>query len=398
MSEAVIDLADAGYWIDPYPVLRAARAAGRTARTTTGEIVLLCAEDADKVHIDARFTVPGLRDLERIGIFDGPFYEWRRHTLAVMDGREHLRLRGFVGPAFAPRQMERLRAIARSRAHALLDARAEAGMMEVLADFAGDLPLFAMCRFIGIDDEDRETLGAFLVGTEEGFTSPMTPERRRRCETAIVALNDYVAGLIDRRRARPGEDVVSLLVAEQAKPGGPSDIELHSLIVNIIGGSVGSTRAAFANAILELARHPEQAGRMRSGEAMLRRGVEECLRYHPPFRFGRRVARQAMTIFGSEVEPGQSFFIPRQAYNRDPERFERPDDFDVTRPEKRHLSFSFGSHICLGHAVARTNLVEGLRVLLERCEELELIGEPRRIPFVPDEQLDAVRVRFRVVA
>ena len=390
-----INLADAGYWVDPYPTLRAARAAGRTAMTASGEIVLLNADDADAVHMDPHFIVPGLRDLERIGIFDGPFYEWRKHTLAVMDGPPHARLRGFVGTAFAPTQMKRLRAIAVERTHALIDARAASGEMEVLRDFGGDLPLFTMCRFIGVDDDDRARLGQFLVGTEEGFTSPMTPERRQRCEAAILALNAYVTELIERRRADPRDDVVGILVREQAQPGGPTDEELLSLIVNIVGGSVGSTRAAFANAILEFARHPDQAEIVRHDPAMVKRAVEECLRFHPPFRFGRRVVKQPISLFGLDLQPGQSLFIPRQAINRDPARFDAPDLFDVGRPERRHLSFSYGAHFCLGQAVARTNLQEGLRAFLERCTDIALIDEPRRVPFTPDEQLESLKIRFR---
>jgi cytochrome P450 len=395
-APVVIDLSSPDYWVDPYPTLQSARAAARTAVTASGEIVLLSADDADLVHMDPRFTVPGLKDLERIGIFDGPFYEWRSHTLAVMDGPPHTRLRSFVGTAFAPTQMKRLRALAVERANALIDRRADTGAMEVLKDFASDLPLWTMCRFIGIDDEDRERLGAFLVGTEEGFTSPMTPERRKRCESSILALNDYVAGLIERRRANPRDDVVGILVSEQPQPGGPSDTELHSLIVNIVGGSVGSTRAALANAILEFARHPDQADNVRRDPAMVKRAVEECLRFHPPFRFGRRVVKEPVSLFGLDLLPGQSLFIPRQAYNRDPARFDAPDLFDVNRPERRHLSFSYGAHFCVGQAVARTNLQEGLRVFLERCRDIELVAEPKRVPFTPDEQLESLQIKFRI--
>ena len=97
-----IDLSSAEYWIDPYPTLRAARAAGRSTVTTGGEIVLLNADDVDKIYLDPHFTVPGVSDLARIGITDGPFYEWRKQTLAVKTGKEHARLRAFVAPAFAP--------------------------------------------------------------------------------------------------------------------------------------------------------------------------------------------------------------------------------------------------------------------------------------------------------
>jgi cytochrome P450 len=375
--------------------LRAAREAGRTTVTTGGEIVLLNADDVDTLYLDPHFTVPGVSDLARIGITDGPFYEWRKQTLAVKTGDEHARLRGFVGPAFSVRQMERLRAVARERAHALIDARAEAGEMDVLADFAGDLPLWSMCRFIGIEEEDRQRIGAFLVGTEEGFTSPMTPDRRQRVETAITALNGFFGELIARERANPKDNLIGMLLAKQTEPGGPTDDEVLSLVVNIVGGSVGSTRAAFANAILEFARHPEEAEIVRRNPQVVQRAVEECLRFHPPFRFGRRVVLEPARMFDLDLQPGQSIFVPRQAVNRDPARFDSPDTFDVMRTQRRHLSFSHGTHLCLGHAVARTNLQEGLRAFLERCADITLAEEPVRVPFVPDEQLKSLRVRFR---
>jgi cytochrome P450 len=390
-----IDLSHPEFWTNPYPELDAARARGRTATTAAGELVLLHADDIDTIHVDPHFKVPGLLNLEQLGIRDGPFYEWRSQAMAVMEGEDHRRLRGFVSQAFAPRQMIRLRALARQRAGELIDSRAHAREMEVLADFATDLPLWTMCRFIGIDDEDRQDISRFLVGTEEGFASPMTPERRQRCEASIVALNDYVAGLIRWRRAEPHQDMVSLVVAEQEKPDGPTERELVSLLVNIIGGSVGSTKAAFANAIYEFARHPDQAEILRNDETLAPQAVEEALRYHPPFRFGRRLVAEATRMFGCDLEEGQSILVLRAAYNRDPERFEDPHRFDILRPERRHLSFGFGSHFCLGRAVARTNLQEGLKVFLDRCGEIELAQEPRRIPFTVDEQLESLRIRFK---
>src|SRR6185437_3181513 len=131
--------------------------------------------------------------------------------------------------------------------------------------------------------------------------------------------------------------------------------------------------AAFANAILEFAHHPNQAETVRRNPETVPQAVEECLRFHPPFRFGRRVVEKAVHMFGLELEPGQSIYVPRQAINRDPARFESPDRVDVTRPQKRHFSFSYGSQLCLGHAVAPTNLPEGLKVFLSRCENLELL-------------------------
>lgn len=391
----IIDLRDPEYWKNPYPTIRQARARGRTAVTHTGERVLLYADDAEAIHTDPRFITPGLYELERLGIYDGPFYEWRSRTLNVMNGPAHSRLRSFVGPAFSPRQMERLRVIARERTNALLDQVMDRGEMDVVEDFAGDLPLWAMCRFIGIDDEDRIALGKFLVGTEEGFSAQMTPDRRMRVETSIIALNDYVSDLIVRRRKNPTDDVVSALVSEQGKEDGPTDDDFLALLVNIIGGSVGSTRAALSNSILAFTENPSQASLLRQNPAVIRQAVEECLRFHSPFRMARRATTQALSIFGLDLKEGETLVIPRQAINRDPTRFENPDTFDISRPERRHISFSFGVHFCLGHAVARTNIQVALSVFLERCHDLKLIAYPERVPFVADEQLVGLRIAFR---
>lgn len=150
----------------------------------------------------------------------------------------------------------------------------------------------------------------------------------------------------------------------------------------------------FANAIYEFAKHPEQAELLRDDETLAPQAVEEALRYHPPFRFGRRLVAQATAMFGQDLEAGQSILVLHSAYNRDPQRFENPHRFDILRPERRHLSFGFGTHFCLGRAVARTNLQEGLKVFLGRCRTIELVEEPKRIPFTVDEQLESLHIRF----
>ncbi len=390
----VIDLRDPEYWKNPYPTLRAARARGRTAVTHQGEHMLLHADDAEAVYVDPRILTPGLEALERVGICDGPFYDWRARTLNVMNGPDHRRLRSFVGPAFSPRQMDRLRVLAHERANILIDRFIVRGHLDVVEEFASDLPLWTICRFIGIDDADRIEIGAFLAGNEEGFSQQMTPELRQRVETSITRLNDYVRRLIAKRQRDPRDDVVSALVSQQSKGQGPSDEDFVALLVNILGGAVGSTRAAISNGILAFTENPDQAALLRENPNLSRQAVEECLRYHSPFRVALRKAAEAASIAGLSLKAGETVFIPTQGLNRDPERFKDPDTFDLMRAERRHFSFSFGSHFCLGQAVARVNIQESLLSFLSRCHDLKLLSQPERIPFVPDEQLRNLRIGF----
>ena len=194
------------------------------------------------------------------------------------------------------------------------------------------------------------------------------------------------------RTRSPGEDLVSDLVASEAT-GVLSRDKLVALVVNVIGGSVGSSRASIANSILLMVQHPDQAKWTTASPERIRPAVEECLRYHPPFRTGRRQARESIDRFGVHLKPGDTVLLARQAANRDPARWAEPDRFDVTRPELRHYSFGWGAHFCLGNTLARLDIQVAVSTFLERCNGAVLVDtQPRRIPFTADEQLESLRV------
>jgi cytochrome P450 len=184
-----------------------------------------------------------------------------------------------------------------------------------------------------------------------------------------------------------------LLEAERA--GRLDRAELIALAVNVIGGAVGSSRAAIANSLLVLLQHPEQASWVGADRDRLPGAVEECLRFHPPFRSGRRKTTTAVARFGIDLPAGATVFLARQAANRDPTRWFEPDRFDVTRPVERHSSFGYGQHFCLGQAIARLDVQESVWAFLSTSPGARLVTTtPRRVPFTVDEQLEEVVVAF----
>ena len=388
----VVNLRDPEFWQDPFPVWRAAADQGRTAQTTAGEVILLRSDDLDTAVTDPRFAQLGLGALERLGIHDGPFYQWRSHTMAAMDGPDHGRLRSSGARAFTPRRVTSFRNRLRKHAKGLLDAASEVGEIDIVADYAMDLPLWLICEFLGLPVEDRQEIDSFLAGTESGFADPMTSETRASAEEGTVALYGFVERLLAERARDPGEDLVSDLL--EAEAGGLLDRdELLALVVNVIGGSVGSSRAGIANTILLMLRHPEQAAWVREDPDRMRGAVEECLRFQPPFRLGRRQCLERMEAFGLELAAGETVGLSRQAANRDPDRWEDPDRFDVTRAERRHYGFGYGAHFCLGQALARMDIQEVVRVFLDHCPDARLLDDdPRRVPNVPDDALVSLPV------
>jgi 6-deoxyerythronolide B hydroxylase len=300
-----------------------------------------------------------------------------------------------VGRAFTPRQVQRVRPLVREHAHRLLDALADMGEMDVIADYAHDIPLYGICVFLGIDEQDRDEIQTFMVSTDEGFSWPMTEERKRRANEGISALYEYVDQLVDRRRADPGDDLVTALVHVEEAGDRLSRDELMAMVVNIIGGAVGSSEAAISNAAYLFAQHPSQARLVRDDPSIDRDVIEECLRYAPPFRSTRRKALEPVDIIGVHLETDQTILVSRQAANRDPARFDDPHRFDVRRGDHRHAAFGHGPHFCLGQALARVNLTEAIPIMVRRCRDLEVLTEPvRREPFGPTEKFEALRVRF----
>jgi cytochrome P450 len=396
MSEPMtLTLRSKAFWQDPYPVLDEARARHRTAVSESGEAVILSIDDLEAVSAHPAMVPLGLDALDRLGITEGPFREWRALSLNAREREDHRRLRALVGRAFTPMQVQRVRPLVRAFAEQLLDRLVARDEMEVQLDFAREIPLFGICVFLGIPEEDRYVIEALHFGTEEGFGWPMTPERKQKADDGITGLYDYARRLVERRRREPQDDLVTALASVEEQGERLTEDELLAMVVNIIGGAIGSTQSAISNAAYLFATHPDQAELLRHDPGLDRLAVEEVLRFAPPFRSTRRKALEPTTVAGLTVEPGEAVLLSRQAANRDPLRFPDPHRFDIRRGDTNHASFGHGPHFCLGQALARANLVESVPAFVRRCRDLEVVGEPVRLPFDPVEKFDALRIRYR---
>jgi cytochrome P450 len=248
MTADVLPLDDPEFWQDPYPSIAHARSRGRVARSPDGEIVLLAIDDVEAASARPDFVTLGVAALDRLGMTDGPFRRWRALSLNAQDGDDHVRLRSLVGRAFSPRQVERVRRELVQDTRTVVTALGDAEV-EVHQDLGGEIPRFSICTFLGIPVEDRARIEQFMVGTEEGFSVPMTAEKQARADGGIVALYEYVGELVDRRRTAPGDDLVSALISVEADGDRLSTEELLAMVVNLIGGAVGSSDAGIANMV-----------------------------------------------------------------------------------------------------------------------------------------------------
>lgn len=391
----VIDMTDPGYWQDPHAVLRAARAQGDVAWTATGDAIVLRYDEVDRLARDPRVVSNALPMLEQVGVVSGPLHAWWSRMLTNRNGAFHDELRRLVSRAFTPRQVDALRPRIRERVRAMLLAGAERGELDVVSDLADPLPIWMMCDLLGIDVADHPTFAGWSTDLGDALASVMTPERRAKAERALVGFDERIRALFAERRRQPREDLVSRLLAE-AKQAGPAfdDTELVTLVINLIFGGHDTSRSVLTTAIALLTSHPGELEKLRREADRAPAAAEEILRMEAPVAVLGREPTETVETRGTKLEAGRMFFLSVLAANRDPAVFAEPDRFDIDREPKRSFSFGWGSHFCLGAALARAEVQETLRGIACDTKTIERIGPPpRQVPFVSIRRLETFQIR-----
>ena len=394
----VIPLDDDSYWADPYPVIAELRDNHRTAVTPDGTKAILRWSDAEEIKKRPEFEKGGLRNLEERGFQPGdPLYDWRRFALGARDGDDHRRLRRMASRALTPKSVEKVRPATREHVRSLLERHADSGEFDVREEIAA-IPFLAIVEFLDIEANEAATIGKQMaVVSAEAFGPSVTPEIRDHANAAIVALTEFVGGLVESRRSNPRDDLLTRLIAAEEDGHRLSYDELIVLFTNIFGGAIETTASLMTSTFLELARHPDQLELLRGDPDGLKRGaVEEILRYRPGFFSTNDRSATHTEAAGLRFEPGESLTIIIGGPNRDPSRYSNPDRFDITRdPTVWSFSFGMGPHFCLGQALARVELQETAAVIARHTRDLELTAEPRWLPRVMVNQVDRCPIRYR---
>ncbi|MFI9256301.1 cytochrome P450 [Streptomyces sioyaensis] len=295
-------------------------------------------------------------------------------NLLNMDPPDHTRVRRLVVKAFTPGRVETLRAPVRRVADELLDAMAERGRADLIADYAGPLPITVICDLLGIPQRDRRD---FLAWSDALITPD--PSRPEGMKQAIGAMLEFYTGLIAAKRAEPGDDLLSDLIAvrDDAPAADGSDRltedELTSLAFLILFAGYENTVHLIGNAVLALLDHPDLLRQLQQNPAELPTAVEEFLRYDGPGPLAiRRFPTQDVEIGGVRIPAGDSVLLAIASANRDPARFPAPDALDRGRDLSGHLAMGHGIHYCLGAPLARMEAVTALEALLGRFPELRM--------------------------
>jgi cytochrome P450 len=299
-----------------------------------------------------------------------------------LDPPDHTRLRKLVSKAFAPKVVNALQPDIGALVDGLLDQIAEHGRFDAVADFAYPLPVAVICRLLGVplqDEPEFSRASALLAQALDPFmtfTGAPSEGMYERIQAGMW-LRQYLQELIERRRSRPGDDLISGLIAVEESGDQLTEQEIVSNCVLLLVAGHETTVNLIANAILALQRHPGQWAALGADRTRVPAVIEETLRYDPPVQMVGRTAVDDMTIAGVDVPAGDVMMLLLAAGQRDPAEFERPDNFDPDRSTLRHLGFGRGAHYCLGAPLARLEASAALSALTARFPDARLDGEPQ---------------------
>lgn len=307
---------------------------------------------------------------------DPPVHTWARRLLL---------------PAFGPSAIEQQTHITRAISNELIDAFVEHGKADVATDYAQHIPVRVIAQMIGVPLSDEPTFTRWAVTIlQEGFTN------LDKAMDAVMELITYFRERTEERRTIPAgerpDDLITLLVEatdDQGEPLGERHV-IGSCFLLLLAG-IDTTWSAIGSGLWHLATHPDDQRRLRTDRSLMSTAVEEVLRYYSPVTMARYVADD-VEVAGCPMRRGDKVLMNFPGGNRDPEMFERADEFVIDRERNRHFAFGSGIHRCLGSNLARMELRVALETFLDRVPFFELTDDavvtwsagqvrgPRRVP------------------
>lgn len=393
MTSPEVSLTDPAILIDPYPALSWLRendpihwaADARAWVVTRHADVLSALRDprlsANRVQVLAAQMLGGG---DTTPVKD--FLRTNADMMLMRDGAEHHRLRALGNRGFTPTALTAWSPRVHKVIAELLDGAGADGTMDVVADLAEPMPATVIAEMFGIPASDHrrfriwaDDMARFFGGT---VRDPMADGLA--ANHAAISLESYFRALHDERKARPGDDLMSLFLAgEEIGRLSVQEVVCQCMMI-LIAGHV-TTIDQLANSVYALLRHEGAWASLVAEPGTARAVVEESIRFDPAVSLIMRVATEAINMGGKTIQPGDLVLVALAAANRDPAVVSDPDRFDPSRTPNKHVGFGAAHHQCIGMNLARIELEAALVALAKRFPRMRL--DPERLPIRKCESL-----------
>ena len=353
-----------------------------------------------------------------------------RKMMLNMDPPEHTRLRRLLINAFTRKAVAKLEGQIAGHARDIVDRVSDGkreGECDFVKDIAADMPLLCLADIFGLPREDRylmfdwanRVIGyqdpdyAESAAFEHGAGTDMAREALRsrprpdangelpdpRSRAGMDDLYRYAHLLAEHKRAHPGDDVMSVLLAEVDDDGGAVTIEEFENMFWLFAVAGNETlRNGIPGGMLALLQHPQAWRALAADETLMPGAVEEMLRWWTPVMNFRRTATCDLDLAGVRIGSGDKVVVSFLCANRDPGVFSNPGEFDIRRSPNPHLSFGYGPHFCIGAQLALAQMQALFLELVRRFEYLEATAEPRYLRSNFQRGVKSLPVRWKLRA
>jgi len=348
--------------------LREAREQHWLAKAPMGYIIVRY-EDVVATLRDQRFHSASASGPPMPGDTDG-YLQKLPKSIVASEGDAHTRLRRLVSPAFTPKAADALRPFMRDTLNRLIDPLSERGRGELFADICVPYPVQGICELLGAPGEDWQLFSDWATDVFRKYDGNLERDLPL-IKRAHEELGVYVRAMIDERRQAPRGDLLSQLIAAEEQGDRLTNAELVTMVETILTAGTDTTRNQLGSCIAILTEHPEQWKLLGEHPELAPQAVEECMRYVGSLRGTLRLASEDIVYRDVLFPQGTLVFTSAVGANMDPEMWELPETFDITKKrDTPQLTFAWGIHFCLGASLARAELQEALVLLSRRMPDL----------------------------
>ncbi|MFD1939795.1 cytochrome P450 [Nonomuraea mangrovi] len=379
---------DPAYIRDPYRQLDRLRAAAPVYHSrVTGSYVISSYALASEALLDRSYSSNrGLdtslrsRMFFRLARFTPVERNALDNTLGAVPDEVHQRMRKAIAHDFGRRRITELLPRMEFWVDKLLDEAAGRQEFDLIEDFSAKLPVLVAAELLGFPPQDARKLqewsDSYLV-----LVDPLIKGAGiARMNAAFHQFDPYVVQTLDRKRAEPGDDLITRLL-ERHRDGEFDDVQLRVLIMMLMIAGHEVITNLIGNAVAALLRFPEQRKLLTDDPDLMPSAIEEFVRYESPIQAAWRIATEDLEIAGVRVPAGRAVTVLIGAANNDPAEFDEPRRLDLARTDNQHIGFALGSHYCAGPWLARVEGAAALSRLLERFPGFR--GDASRLRWKP---------------
>lgn len=348
-------------------------------------------EDIRRLVVDTRFgrtmdsvlTEEELAEVRKEQNWDGmPNHsKYIKVNMLESEGELHQHLRKSVFNEFTPAKAAAMHDAIQSIVDQAFERVSSRETIDFIEDFAAAIPGFIIGQLLGVPEVDRPKLRRWSEDIVQYYEPDRSVVSEEIAEKAVSEFAAYLIELIDEYRENPQDNLISRLVHTDDASLKLNERDLISNCMFILAAGHGSTIDVLGTGMLALLTNPDEMAKVQSDPTLIKSAINEMFRFESPLPYFHRIALEDVEYDGKVYTKGTMIAFLYGAANRDPEEYDRPDTFDVTRNPTRHLAFGGGIHHCLGNHLAKLDMQVIFRTLLERFPNTRLAVDRDQVKY-----------------